>query len=118
MPLIIPAIFFVILMILTMVYPNKGGLAGNATEIYKRLLTHTSLNPSGRAVVVPDALGHTAWSIEEYPPFVCSTNTICERLNGITFFGQSQDSIFVYESGEALLIDHHSRVHWSRSQRN
>ena len=96
---------------------EQGGLEGNATEIYKRLLTHTSLNPNGRAVVVPDALGRTGWSIEECPPFACSTNTICGRLNEITFFGQSHDSIFVYESGEARLIDHHNRVHWARSQR-
>lgn len=95
-----------------------GGLEGQESEVYLRLLSHTGLNPAGRSVVVPDALGRTGWSIEECPPFVCAVKTVPERLDEMSFFHQSRDSLFVYESGEALLIDHDCRVHWARSQIN
>lgn len=97
---------------------EQGGLQGRASEVFQRLLLHTGMKPAGRAVVVPDAIGHTGWSREECLPFICAAQTIPERLDEITFFGQSRDSLFVFESGEALLIDHHERVHWARSRIN
>lgn len=97
---------------------QSGGLEGEEDVVYSRLLSHAKLTPSGRAVVIPDALSLKGWSIEECPPFVCAAPTVPQRISEIACFGQSHDTIFVFESGEALLVDHDERVHWARSNVN
>lgn len=94
----------------------KGGLDGNDDDIYERLLAHTHVVPQGRAVVVLDAIGNTDYSTEDCRPFVCHSRAVPERLREITCFGQSRDTIFIFESGSAILIDHDDRVHWARSR--
>ena len=97
---------------------QAGGLDGRDDEIYLRLLSHAKLNPAGRAVVILDAIGVQGWSAEECPPFVCDSSMVAQRISEICCFGQSRDTIFVFESGEVLLIDHDERVHWARSKPN
>ena len=95
---------------------EQGGLDGRQSEVYLRLLKQAGWNPRGRVVVVPDALGRTGWSLEACPPFICTSERVPERLGEIEFFHKSRDAMFVFESGEALLIDHDNRVHWARSR--
>lgn len=97
---------------------EKGGLVGRDDEIYARLLSHTGFTPFGRVVVILDAIGADGWSSEECPPFICDSQTVPQRLGETTCFGQSRDLIFVFESGETLLVDHDERVHWARSKVN
>ena len=97
---------------------QKGGLDGEEGEVYQRLLSHTKMTPSGRAVVILDAIGETGWSTEECPPLICASPTVPKRISEFACFGQSRDTIFVFESGEALLVDHDNRVHWARSNVN
>ncbi len=95
---------------------SKGGLDGDANDVYIRLLEHTSLMPNGRAIVVLDAIGRTGNSTEECPPFVSHCRTVPDRLKGTACFGLSRDTIFIFESGSAILIDHDDRVHWAQSR--
>lgn len=97
---------------------HKGGLEGDDAAVYVRLLSHAEMAPSGRAVVVLDAIGAQGWSLEECPPFICDSRMVAERLREVVCFGQSRDIIFAFESGEALLVDHDERVHWARSKIN
>ena len=97
---------------------QKGGLDGEEDDVYLRLLAHAKLTPSGRAVVIPDAIGVKGWSREECPPFECASPTVPQRISEIACFGQSRDTVFVFESGEALLVDHDERIHWARSNVN
>lgn len=97
---------------------QKGGLAGDDGDVYLRLLSHAKLTPSGRAVVILDAIGDSGWSTEDCPPFVCASKTVPQRISEIACFGQSRDTLFVFESGEAMLVDHDERVHWARSMIN
>lgn len=96
----------------------KGGLQGRDDEIYQRLLAHAAISPTGRAVIVPDAIGIQGWSTEECPPFVCDSQTVPTRLRGATCFGSARDTLFIFESGEAMLLDHDERFHWARSRIN
>lgn len=95
---------------------SKGGLEGDDDEIYCRLIAHAGLAPEGRAVVVLDAIGREDFSMEDCPPFVCDSRMVQDRLKDIACFGQSRDTIFIFECGTALLVDHDDRVHWSRSR--
>lgn len=95
---------------------KRGGLNGNGREIYQRLLQHSGLLPRGRAVVIPDAIGASSWSTETCPPFVCDADAVAHRISETPFFGRNRNSLFIYESGAALLVDHDDRVHWSRSR--
>jgi len=95
---------------------RRGGLNGDDAEIYERLLQHTSIDPRGRAVVVPDGIGKTDFSVEECRPFVCHSHALPERLRESACFGQARDVIFVFETGSAILVDHDDRVHWAHSR--
>ena len=95
---------------------SKGGLDGDAGDVYLRLLDHTSLAPNGRAIAVLDAIGRSGHSTEECRPFVSHSRTLPDRLKEIPCFGQSRDTIFIFESGSAILIDHDDRVHWAQSR--
>lgn len=96
----------------------KGGLEGSDIEIYLRLLSHSEIAPTGRALVVLDAIGTQGWSMEDCQPFVCDSRKVPERIHELGCFGKSRDTIFIFESGEALLIDHDDRIHWARSKIN
>ena len=95
---------------------SRGGLDGDADDVYLRLLDHTSLMPNGRAIVVLDAIGSSEHSTEECPPFVSHSRTVPDRLKETECFGKSRDTIFIFESGSAILIDHDDRLHWARSR--
>ena len=95
---------------------SAGGLDGDADDVYRRLLDHASLMPKGRAIVVLDAIGRTGHSTEECRPFVSHSRTVPDRLKEILCFGQSRDTIFIFESGSAILVDHDDRVHWAQSR--
>lgn len=58
---------------------SNGGLIGDDAEIYLRLLEHAGFAPTGRAIVVPDAIGVGA-SLEECLPFVCHSRSVALRL--------------------------------------
>jgi len=95
---------------------SKGGLSGDDAEIYLRLLAHSGFAPIDRVVVVPDAFGLGS-STDECPPFVCHSKTVAARLRETQSFSLgTRDTLFVFESGEAILIDHDERVHWSKSR--
>lgn len=95
---------------------RKGGLEGNDEDVYQRLLEHTGISPQGRAVIVFDAIGSSDWHHGGLPPIVCHSRTIPERLAEQPCFHQNNNVIFIYESGEAILIDHDNRVYWARSR--
>lgn len=96
---------------------NKiGGFEGENDEIYARLISHVGISPTGRVVVIPDALGK-GWSLEHLKPFVCDIKTLPVRLSEIDcFFDESHDRILVFESGEVICIDHDLRVFWACSR--
>jgi len=82
---------------------TRGGLSGGDAEIYLRLLAHAGFAPTGRAV-------------EKCLPSVCHSRSVAARLRETPSFSLgTRDTLFVFESGEALLIDHDERVHWSKS---
>lgn len=92
------------------------GFEGGNEEIYLRLIEHAGFFPSGRAVVVPDALGK-GWSLENLRPFVCKVETLPLRLHELAdFFDGMHDSILVFESGEAICVDHDLRVFCAQSR--
>lgn len=98
---------------------NKGGLDGANQKVYTRILEHINFSPKGRAVVIPNTLGKGGWAIDEIRPFVCVAHTLHTRLEEIdSFFHASQDIILVFETGEAICIDHDQRVFWATSQIN
>ena len=106
----------------------KGAIDGEESDIYARLIEHAGFSPQGRVVVVPDALGAGGGSIEDRRPFVCASRTLPIRLEEYQgkkspqgyparpVFDGSSDSIFVYESGEAMLLQHDLRFFWARSR--
>jgi hypothetical protein len=96
----------------------KGGLDGNDGEIYIRLLSHSGIRPSGRAVVIPNTIEASGLSAQDCLPFVCASQEVAGRLDEMECFGRSLETIIVFESGEALLVDHDDRVHWARSKVN
>ena len=95
---------------------SKGGLDGDCRDVYIRLLQHTSMTPSGRTIVAPDAISRLERSTEDCPPFVCHAPSVPDRLKDLTCFGSARDTIFIFESGGAILIDHDERVHWAHSR--
>jgi hypothetical protein len=96
---------------------KKGGLDGDEAEVYQRLLEHTGFTPQGRALIVFDAIGLEGWSLDACLPIACHSSTVPERLKDQNCFKQGhREMIFIYESGEAILIDHDNRVHWAKSR--
>lgn len=98
-------------------FEGLGGLDGTPDEVYQRILSLAGFAPSGRAVVVPDAIGFGGRSIEECRPFVCAAARLPERLREIPrFWMDRHDTVIVFESGEAILVNHDDRLYWSRSR--
>lgn len=94
----------------------SGGLKGADHKVYARLLKHTGLQPQGRAVVVPDAIGRRDWSTEPCLPLVCHCQRLPERLAETPCFGPGRNTVILFENGQALLVDHDDRVHWATSR--
>jgi len=89
-------------------------LIGKDVEIYARSLKRTGFQPSGRAVVLPDVEN---WE-ESVRPFICAASTVPSRIkDAAPFFIGVQDALFIYGSGQMMLIDHHDRLLWSISKR-
>jgi|GEM_PF-2396199 len=108
-------------------FSDRGGIEGSEGEVFLRILNHIGFTPTGRAVVVPDAMSITETATEDRHPFVCSANRVAERLDEMVHvdhisgcnrpyvFDGLSDSIFVFESGEAFLLQHDIRLFWARS---
>ena len=106
-----------------MTLAQNGGTDGPEAEVYTRLLNHTGFSPTGRVVVIPETLHAGGWLLEERRPFVCHSRTLPERLADIDqhhperyLFTGCSDTLLVYESGEALLVNHDERFFWARSK--
>ena len=101
-------------------WANLGGFSGTNVEIYTRLLAYTGFKPHGRVVVVPDALSIRSVSLDHCPPFICLAQTLPMRLSeassNVTFGSSHRDTLLVYESGEAIAIDHDDRLFWTKSK--
>lgn len=93
-----------------------GGMEGEASTVYQRLLSHANICPNGRAVVVPDAIGCNQFSLDNCLPFVCESGTVLARIDEANCFDASRNTIIVFESGVAMLTDHDDRFHWAYSR--
>ncbi len=106
-----------------MTLASKGGTEGLEAEVYTRLLAHTGFSPTGRVVVIPQTLERGGWSLEDRLPFICHSQTLLERLrefdsmdiDRVVFNGNS-DTLLVYESGQALLVNHDDCFFWAKSK--
>ncbi|WP_445362227.1 hypothetical protein ACJJIQ_13980 [Microbulbifer sp. ANSA003] len=97
-------------------FNKSGGFEGADDKIYSRILRHIELSPTGRVVIVPDAV---VQSKEDAPPFVCHSDSAPSRLREIdNIFSNGNDSLFIYESGEAFAVDHDNRLFWAKSKIN
>ncbi|MEM8670482.1 MAG: hypothetical protein AAGG48_23350 [Planctomycetota bacterium] len=101
---------------------DRGGVWDDDDSIYERLLDHTGFSPSGRVVIIPD--DHCTWG---RMPIVCLSRTAIDRVREFSatysgdskcklFFDNISDIIFVYESGEAIVLDHDQRFFWAKSK--
>lgn len=97
-----------------------GGVWDEDDKIYLRLLDHTCFTPSGRVVIFPDT-----FPSEGREPFVCHSRKALERIQEFKnnpqlkiphFFDNCSDILFVYESGEAMELDHDQRFYWAKSK--
>ena len=92
-------------------------------DIYNWIMETASFSPRGRAVVVPEC------EVAERVPFVCDFRHAAERIDegipsqwpdGSSYispvFNSGSDTFIVFESGEAILADHHEGVCWARSK--
>lgn len=97
---------------------DKGGFCGDAETILARLLEHSGFTPSGRCLIIPDALGKGSSDVK-YNPIVCDCKKLTERVEELDcMFDNMSDSIFVFESGEAFVVDHDLRFFWAKSGRS
>ncbi|MBB6050173.1 hypothetical protein [Armatimonas rosea] len=86
-------------------------------EIYRVLLEHTGFSPTGRVVVIPDASWRPGFVPSARLPFVCSSQTVATRLHEYDdLFFQGNDTVFVFESGEAFLLNHDEKFIWAKSK--
>ena len=90
-----------------------GGVWDDDDTIYNRLLQHSGFSPSGRVVIFPDDA-----PCEGREPFVCHSRSAVDRIREFKsgFFDNCGDIMFVYESGEAMALDHDQRFFWSKSK--
>ena len=101
---------------------KKGGFNGGIAEVLNRLLDHASFSPLGRCVIIPDVVPESAW--HKYPqlPIICDSRKVPERIweldSAEVFSNASYDSLFVFESGEAMGVDHDLRFFWAKSYAN
>ncbi|WP_166832111.1 hypothetical protein [Thalassoroseus pseudoceratinae] len=101
---------------------DRGGVWDDDDSIYKRLLEHTGFSPTGRVVIIPDD-----YCTFDRTPIVCHSRTAIQRVREFSatysgdskckcFFDNLSDIIFVYESGEAMVLDHDQRFFWAKSK--
>ncbi|MEM7557835.1 MAG: hypothetical protein AAF394_01805 [Planctomycetota bacterium] len=102
---------------------NRGGVwDDDDAGIYQRLLAHTAFSPSGRVLMMPDDTGTSGRT-----PVVCHSTVATDRIREFPdsysgdsqckqFFDNISDIIFVFESGEAMVLDHDQRFFWAKSK--
>ena len=94
---------------------TRGGVWDDDGAIYLRLLEHAEFSPSGRVIIFPDDFPY-----DGREPFVCHSRTALDRIrefeSATCFFDNCSDIMFVYESGEAMILDHDQRFFWSKSK--
>jgi len=101
---------------------KRGGVEDDDEVVYLRLLEHSGFSPSGRVIIFPDD-----FPAEGRVPFVCHSRTALDRIREFEnnsqltslcrlFFDGCSDIIFVYESGEAMVLDHDQRFFWAKSK--
>ena len=101
---------------------SQGGVWDNDdSTIYQRLLDRAGFSPTGRAVILPDD-----YCTFGRAPIVCDSRTASERVFEFSdknagdaqcsvLFDNISDIVFVYESGEAMVLDHDQRFFWGKS---
>ena len=101
---------------------SKGGFDGSFEEIMNRLLDQAGFSPSGRCVFIPDVISESIWHKYRESPIICDWKKVPERIWDLNsdevFNASSYDSLFVYESGEAMGVDHDNRFFWAKSFAN
>ena len=101
---------------------KKGGFYGEHDHVLDRLLQHAGFSPRGRVVIIPDIYSERGWLNCPETPFVCDHKMAGQRLVEADpkdlFDATSYDSLFVFESGEALAIDRDNRFFWAKSKKN
>jgi len=98
---------------------TKGGFDRNDNEAYMDLLEYSGFNVSGRVIIIPDAIGNGSWTETHGNcyPIICSSKIASQRLEEReVIFNGSADSVFVYESGHIIAVDHDSKIFWSKSK--
>jgi hypothetical protein len=94
---------------------DKGGFDGDTEAIIARLLEHSGFSPAGRCLIIPDARGKGS-SDTKYNPIVCDYKKVAQRVEELDcIFDDICDSIFVFENGEAFVVDHDLRFFWAKS---
>lgn len=99
---------------------KKGGFEGKYDIVFNRLLQHANFHPNGRCICIPDTIDKGGWENSSTPPIICNWETMGERLSELEdtelFDASSFDTLFVFESGEAMIIDHDNRFFWGCSK--
>jgi len=77
--------------------------------------------PSGRVIVIPESFSKGATMLNDLLPFICRVGSLSQRLMEYwedlrPFWNGVNDSIFIFESGEAFVIDHDLRLWWATSR--
>ncbi|KXX67852.1 hypothetical protein [Flammeovirga sp. SJP92] len=103
---------------------EKGGFIGDNDKVYQRLLLHSGFKPEGRCVIIPDVVSENDWESYSVIPIICDSDMVGRRLleletdsNYEIFDGSSFDTLFVFESGEAMGVDHDNRFFWAKSKK-
>lgn len=99
---------------------SLGGVDDADDVVYARLLQHASFSPSGRVVIIPDV-----YCTPGREPIICHSRSAIDRIREFEdtytertawLFDNCSDSIFVYESGEAMVLTHDQRFFWAKSK--
>ena len=77
--------------------------------------------PSGRVIVIPESFSKGTTVLNDLLPFICKVGSLSKRLMEYwddlrPFWNGVNDSIFIFESGEAFVIDHDLRLWWATSR--
>ena len=100
-------------------FASRGGFSGASFGgVYERILDHTGISPSGRIVLIPD--NHV--TVGTPYCLICDVGRAVQRVEELEgrhvwhVFDGSNDTLIVYESGEAIAIDHDRRLWWATSR--
>jgi hypothetical protein len=101
---------------------RETGVYDDDDVVFDRLLVLANLSPTGRVVIIPDMYSEPGWAKCPEVPFICDRKMARQRLNEIDspdlFEGIGWDSLFVFESGEAMALDRDNRFFWAKSKKN